>query len=154
MNTEVYLILKETDMNARKDLQTSLSQEILDKLLENKYIEPKYYLEAKKSLEALKCLIYNNSKIIEDYEAKITSEELFNIETSIIANHLGYTNWNEWLNEYYKINLKDKKSELSNIDLTNEIAKDLGYDNWHAFLNNYPYPIPKENKIFEDMVNN
>lgn len=155
MNYETYLFLKETIMNAKKDLYTGIQQETLDKLLEKKYIEPNEYLKTKQAIENLKLLTYDQIGIIKNFEEKLSEEELFNIESTIIAKLLEFPSWDIWIETYYNINTNVKRNtQLSNIQTTNEIAKDFGFDNWHIFFNNYPYPIPKENKVFEDMANN
>lgn len=155
MNYETYLFLKKTIMNAKKDLYTGIQQETLDKLLEKKYIEPNEYLKTKQAIENLKLLAYDQTDIIRSFEEKLSEEELFNVESTIIAKLLEFPSWDIWIETYYNINTNVKRNtQLSNIQTTNEIAKDFGFDNWHIFFNNYPYPIPKENKVVEDMANN
>lgn len=155
MNYETYLFLKKTIMNAKKDLYTGIQQETLDKLLEKKYIEPNEYLKTKQAIENLKLLAYDQTDIIRSFEEKLSEEELFNVESTIIAKLLEFPSWDIWIETYYNINTNVKRNtQLSNIQTTNEIAKDFGFDNWHIFFNNYPYPISKENKVVEDMANN
>lgn len=153
MNYENYIMLKETVMRAKKDLATSVKQDVLDKLLEKKFIEPNNYLEAKQSKEALYSIIINFKQTIEDYEKKLSYEKLFEIESSIIATLLNYNNWEDWLNSFYSENPQIKSNNnLSNMQITNKIAKLCGYKDWKDLFDNYPYPIPKENKLLEDMV--
>ena len=153
MNYENYIVLKETVMKAKMDLATSISQEILDKLLEKRFIEIEGYLEAKNAKEALDSLINNFSQTIEDYEKKLSNEEIFGIESSIIASFLNYNNWDEWINSFRNENPNIKLNDnLSNMQITNKIAKLCGYKGWNDLFENYPYSIPKENKILEDMV--
>ena len=149
---EIYKIQIETMLKARKDLRTGVSQQTLDKMLEKGFIDGKNYIEIKNSIETLNYLADENELIIE-LEKKLTSEEIFNIESQIVAKFLGCSNWHEWIEYFFQANPElDIDKSLPDFKLTDKIAKLCYYENWKHFLENYPYPIPEENKIFEEIA--
>ena len=152
MNYETYIILKETVMKAKKDLYTGISQNVLDKLLEKKFIKIEDYLEAKRNIEVLSSIVVNSSSILKDYEKTLSKEKIFECESKIVANFLGYNCWEEWIDRFFQENPQitiNKKS--SKMEITNEISKSCGYENFEDLFENFPYTIPEENKILENM---
>nr|DAI31627.1 MAG TPA: hypothetical protein [Caudoviricetes sp.] len=149
---EIYKIQKEAMLKARKDLRTGISQQTLDKMLEKGFIDGKNYIEIKNNIEMLNYLADTNELIIE-LEKNLTSEEIFEIESQIVAKFLGCSNCHDWIEIFFQANPKlDIDKSLPDFELTDKIAKLCNYENWKHFLENYPYPIPEENKIFETMV--